>query len=218
MLPFEHYYWREHPAGVLAGVDEAGRGPLAGPVYAGAVVIRCEAIEELYNGPLAPLTDSKRLTASRRERFFALLESHADIRTGIGVASVAEIDELNILNATHLAMRRAVQALGAPLPDFLLVDGLPVRGLPCDSHALVGGDGRSLLIAAASVMAKVARDRHMRELDELYPGYGLAGNKGYGTRQHLQALERLGVSPVHRRSFAPVAERLQDLLFPRELP
>ena len=130
------------------------------------------------------------------------------------MASVAEIDELNILNATHLAMRRAVQALGAPLPDFLLVDGLPVRGLPCDSHALVGGDGRSLLIAAASVMAKVARDRHMRELDELYPGYGLAGNKGYGTRQHLQALERLGVSPVHRRSFA-VAGQLQDLLFPQ---
>ena len=218
MLTFEHDYWREHPAGVLAGVDEAGRGPLAGPVYAGAVVIRCEAIEELYNGPLAPLTDSKRLTASRRERFFALLESHADIRTGIGVASVAEIDALNILNATHLAMRRAVQALGDPLPDFVLVDGLPVRGLPCDSRALVGGDGRSLLIAAASVMAKVARDRHMRELDERYPGYGLAANKGYGTRQHLEALERLGVSPVHRRSFAPVAERLQDLLFPRELP
>ncbi len=218
MLTFEHDYWREHPAGVLAGVDEAGRGPLAGPVYAGAVVIRCEAIEELYNGPLAPLTDSKRLTASRRERFFALLESHADIRTGIGVASVAEIDALNILNATHLAMRRAVQALGDPLADFVLVDGLPVRGLPCDSRALVGGDGRSLLIAAASVMAKVARDRHMRELDERYPGYGLAANKGYGTRQHLEALERLGVSPVHRRSFAPVAKRLQDLLFPRELP
>jgi ribonuclease HII len=115
-------------------------------------------------------------------------------------------------------MRRAVLALGAPLPDCVLVDGLPVRGLPCGSRALVGGDGLSLLIAAASVAAKVVRDRLMGELDARYPGYGLAANKGYGTRQHLLALARLGVSPAHRRSFAPVAERLQDPLFPREAP
>ena len=216
MLTFEHDYWREHPAGILAGVDEAGRGPLAGPVHAGAVAIGRAAVDALQAGPLAALTDSKRLTASSRERFFAFLEAHEAIRIGIGLASVEEIDRLNILNATHLAMRRAVLALGAPLPDYLLVDGLPVRGLPAPSRAIIGGDGLSLLIAAASVAAKVVRDRHMRELDARHPGYGLAANKGYGTRQHLLALERLGVSPAHRRSFTPVAERLQEPLFPRE--
>ena len=158
MLTFEHYYWREHPAGVLAGVDEAGRGPLAGPVYAGAVVIRCEAIEELYNGPLAPLTDSKRLTASRRERFFALLESHADIRTGIGVASVAE--STGSASQRRISPCAALFRLSARPSDFLLVDGLPVRGLraipfcrwrwtqPADRGGQRDG--------------QVARDRHMR--------------------------------------------------------
>ncbi len=213
MLAFEQAYWKTSPGGRLAGVDEAGRGPLAGPVHAAAVLIPPALADDLFRGPLAAMTDSKRLTAIRRERFFLLLQSLPGIRLGLGVASVEEIDRLNILAATHLAMRRAILDLGEPGPDQVLVDGLPVRGLPCPSQAIVGGDGLSLLIAAASVVAKVTRDRLMRELDGRYPGYGFAANKGYGTRAHLQALRRLGVSPVHRRGFQPVADILQPSLF-----
>lgn len=211
MLAYEHTFWDKDPSAVLAGVDEVGRGPLAGPVYASAVVIASADADSFLEGPLAGLTDSKKLTEAKREHFHGLLHALPGVRIGIGSASVAEIDSLNILRATHLAMRRAVLDLGDPPPDHVLVDGLPVRGLPCPSTAIVKGDAQSLLIAAASVVAKVTRDHLMAELDARYPGYGFAANKGYGTAEHLEALRRLGVSPVHRRSFAPVA----DILAPR---
>ena len=211
MLAYEHTFWDKDPSAVLAGVDEVGRGPLAGPVYASAVVIASADADSFLEGPLAGLTDSKKLTEAKREHFHGLLHALPGVRIGIGSASVAEIDSLNILRATHLAMRRAVLDLGDPPPDHVLVDGLPVRGLPCHSTAIVKGDAQSLLIAAASVVAKVTRDHLMAELDAQYPGYGFAANKGYGTAEHLEALRRLGVSPVHRRSFAPVA----DILAPR---
>ena len=211
MLSFEHSFWDRDPGIVLAGVDEVGRGPLAGPVYASAVAIAPADADSFLEGPLAGLTDSKKLTEARREHFSATLHLLPHVRIGIGSASVAEIDAMNILRATHLAMRRAVLALGDPQPAHVLVDGLPVKGLPCPSTAIVKGDAQSLLIAAASVVAKVARDHLMAELDAQYPGYGFAANKGYGTAEHLEALRRLGVSPVHRRSFAPVA----DILAPR---
>ena len=213
MLAYEHTFWDKDPSAVLAGVDEVGRGPLAGPVYASAVVIASADADSFLEGPLAGLTDSKKLTEAKREHFHGLLHALPGVRIGIGSASVAEIDSLNILRATHLAMRRAVLDLGGPPPDHVLVDGLPVRGLPCPSTAIVKGDAQSLLIAAASVVAKVTRDHLMAELDAQYPGYGFAANKGYGTAEHLEALRRLGVSPVHRRSFAPVADILAPRLF-----
>jgi ribonuclease HII len=216
MLAFEQAYWRRRPGGVLAGVDEVGRGPLAGPVVACAVVIPQAAIAGLARGELAGLTDSKRLTAHRREAFDSLLRSWPGVRIGIGQADPGEIDRINILAATHVAMRRALLDLGGPLPDHALIDGLPAGGLPCPSTAIVQGDGRSLLIAGASVVAKVFRDRIMNRLDVDYPVYGWAANKGYGTRVHLLALRRYGATPLHRRSFQPVADVLQPGLFPPE--
>jgi ribonuclease HII len=191
-------------------VDEAGRGPLAGPVVAAALVLSAEAAEAGFAGPLRDLTDSKQLTAARRDAFFAALSAMPGCRIGVGWCSAAEIDEHNILCATHLAMRRALLALPAP-PAHALVDGLPVKGLPCESTAIVQGDARSLLVAGASVVAKVLRDRRMQELDRLYPGYGLDRNKGYGTNEHIRALLRLGPTPEHRRSFRPVQDALQTL-------
>lgn len=204
MLAYEQAAWS---AGYqqVAGIDEAGRGPLAGPVVASAVTIPAHALTGGRRTDWRGLTDSKRLSPRRREDFFARLQDHPDVRCGVGVATVAEIDALNILRATHLAMRRAVEALPVP-PDFLLVDGRPVPDLPAPSDAIVGGDGYSLLIAAASVVAKVTRDETMRELDNAFPGYGFAQHKGYGTRGHLDALRRLGPTPHHRRSFAPVRQ------------
>lgn len=218
MLTFEEGYWGRSPDGILVGIDEAGRGPLAGDVYAGAVVIDRREAAGLLHGLLEGLTDSKCLTPRRREHYLTILEDHHAIRIAVGSASVEEIDTLNILAATHLAMRRAVLELGEPRPAYALVDGLPVRGLPCPSTALVGGDGRSMLIAAASVVAKVHRDRAMVALDRLYPQYGFASHKGYGTRRHLEALREHGPSPVHRRTFAPVAGLLQSDLWEDPCP
>lgn len=183
----------------VAGVDEAGRGPLAGPVVAGAVVIAAKV--ELPDG----LNDSKKLTPARREKLFHELLALPGVVSATGLATVSEIDSLNILKATHLAMARAVAAL-AVKADFCLVDGLPVKGLPCEHESIVKGDSKSLSIAAASILAKVTRDHMMEELDALYPGYGFAAHKGYGTKQHMEALRRLGPCPEHRRSFAPVAQ------------
>jgi ribonuclease HII len=182
----------------VAGVDEAGRGPLAGPVVAAAVILPDDCT-------LEGLDDSKKLTAKKREHFHAVLTVRADIHWGIGQADVAEIDRLNILRATHLAMVRAVEALPRK-PGHALVDGLPVRGLPVPHTAVVAGDTLSLSIAAASIMAKVTRDRLMIALDAEYPQYGFARHKGYGVREHLEALRSHGPSPVHRRSFQPVAQ------------
>ena len=183
----------------VCGIDEAGRGPWAGPVVAAAVILDPDAIP-------AGLDDSKRLTAQRREELFAELERGAII--GIGRASVEEIATMNILQASFLAMRRAVAGLGHR-PALALVDGgiLP-PGLPCPARAIVGGDGLALSIAAASIIAKVARDRIMVALSQQFPGYGWETNMGYGTRGHCEGLARLGVSPHHRRSFEPVHKML----------
>ncbi len=183
----------------VCGIDEAGRGPLAGPVVAAAVIL-----PEGYELP--GLTDSKKLTARRREALFAALMEDARVQKCIASASVAEIDELNILRATHLAMRRAAEGLPGGV-DMCLIDGLPVPNFPLPSHALVKGDSRSLSISAASILAKVTRDHYMEELDKLFPQYGFARHAGYGTQAHLHALAQHGVTEHHRRSFAPVAAR-----------
>lgn len=187
---------------VVCGVDEAGRGPLAGPVYAAAVIL----------GPGAPidgLADSKVLSARTRESLRARIESTA-IAWAVASASVEEIDAINILQASLLAMRRAVEQLGC-VPGRVLVDGLHCPPLQCPARAVVGGDAAVAEISAASILAKTARDRHMLELDALHPGYGFARNKGYSTRDHLDALRRIGPSPVHRRSFAPVRDAVYSL-------
>ncbi len=179
----------------ICGVDEAGRGPWAGPVVAAAVV--------LDRGCVPPgLDDSKKLTPRRRAALFDAIRAAASV--GVGIASVEEIDALNILRANDLAMLRAIGAL-QPAPEAALIDGNRVPpGLPCRARALVGGDGRSLSIAAASIIAKVTRDRIMGELAGAHPGYGWERNMGYGTAEHRAALIRLGVTPHHRRSFRPI--------------
>jgi len=194
----------------LAGIDEAGRGPLAGPVIAAAVLIDRTFLEAESDSLFSGLNDSKQLTAARREHFFAILTGHSSVRVGIGRSDVEEIDAINILKATHAAMARALSQL-VPDVDHVLVDGLPVRGLPCSSTAIVKGDAESLLIAAASVVAKVTRDRIMQELDRDFPAYGFAKHKGYGTPEHLDAIRTHGPCACHRRSFRPVSELWLDL-------
>lgn len=184
--------------GIVAGVDEAGRGPWAGPVVAAAVVLDAA---RLPDDLAAAIDDSKALSRPRRERVFALLPSVASI--GVGAATVAEIDQLNILQATLLAMQRAIADLGV-VADLVLVDGKQVPQLAVPARAVVDGDAKSLSIAAASIVAKVTRDRLMVDLDRQYPGYGWERNAGYGTAEHRAALARLGPSPEHRRSFRPV--------------
>lgn len=194
-MPDFSFETRFRSKGAIAGVDEAGRGPLAGPVVAAAVILDRKNIPE-------GLDDSKKMSEAARERAFAaLLECATAI--GIGEASVDEIDLLNIRQATHLAMARAINALDVA-PAFALVDGNDAPALACPCETLVGGDGRALSIAAASIIAKVTRDRIMLALNREYPGYGWATNKGYGTQEHLDALAFLGATVHHRRSFAPV--------------
>jgi ribonuclease HII len=191
----------------IAGIDEAGRGPLAGPVVAGAVIFDARFVQREEFGLLKGLTDSKQLSAARRESFYELLErSPPDVEIAVGIADCEEIDRLNILRATHAAMARALHGLPAPPPDFVLLDGLPVAGFPAPCRAIVGGDALSLSIAAASVVAKVVRDRLMVALDERYPAYGFAAHKGYGTAAHMRALLEHGPCPIHRRTFRPVRE------------
>jgi ribonuclease HII len=204
MLAHERSLW-ERGVVRVAGVDEAGRGPLAGPVIAAAIVLKPEFAREAIEGCLAGLTDSKQLTPTARDGFHAVLTESALVSIGIGQANAAEIDQVNILAATHLAMARAVGSLPSP-PEHVLVDGRPPEGLEQPFTAIIGGDGRSLSIAAASVIAKVTRDRMMCALDRLYPQYGFATHKGYGTNAHMQALFEHGPCPIHRRSFRPVRE------------
>jgi ribonuclease HII len=181
--------------GPLAGVDEAGRGPLAGPVVAAAVILDRKRIPR-------GLDDSKQMSAAAREEAYVRIFGMA-LAVGVGEASVDEIDLVNIRQATHLAMARAVRAL--PLAaQFALVDGNDAPALPCPCDTLVEGDGRSVSIAAASIVAKVTRDRMMAALHEEFPGYGWDRNKGYSTAEHLSALNRIGPCHHHRRSFAPV--------------
>ena len=182
----------------IAGVDEAGRGPLAGPVVAAAVILP-EGFQH------ATLNDSKKLSARARERIYEELLAAPGLFWSIAEVSVEEIDQLNILRASQEAMRRAVQTL-CPRPDHALIDGLPVHPFPIPQTALVGGDALSLSIAAASILAKVTRDRTMLALDALHPAYGFAQHKGYGTALHLARLREHGPSPVHRRSFSPVSQ------------
>lgn len=182
--------------GIACGIDEAGRGPLAGPVIAGAVIL-----PDPLPDPLAGLDDSKKLSPRRREALFEALWQHATV--GVGRAEVAEIDTLNILGATLLAMRRAYAALGVEAA-CALVDGNRPPRLACPVRCVVGGDGRSLSIAAASIVAKVTRDREMHALARDYPGYGWERNAGYPTADHRAAILRLGATPHHRKSFAPV--------------
>jgi ribonuclease HII len=187
---------RERGFRVVAGVDEAGRGPLAGPVVAASVVLP-DGID------LPGVRDSKAMTPEQRAQAYDLIVARAE-SVGVGVAEVDEIDRMNILRATHKAMRTAVEALPVR-PELALIDGLPVHPFPVLQVALVKGDCRSVSIAAASVVAKVTRDRIMQEYDAAYPGYGFALHKGYSTAEHVECLQRLGPCPIHRRSFAPVA-------------
>jgi len=185
--------------GLVAGVDEAGRGPLAGPVIAAAVILDAR-------NPIEGLADSKKLSARQRERLFDLICARA-LCCALGSASVQEIDEINILQATMLAMRRAVLGLRLT-PSQVLIDGNRIPVLTLRAEAIVGGDALVPEISAASIIAKVHRDRWCAQLDVQYPDYGFARHKGYGTAQHLDALHRLGACPEHRRSFAPVTEML----------
>ncbi|MDD2708908.1 MAG: ribonuclease HII [Verrucomicrobiae bacterium] len=192
---------RRRGAGRVCGIDEAGRGPLAGPVVASAVVL-----PEGFNHDT--LTDSKKLTSRQRESIYEELMSYSGLEWGVGVVDAEEIDRINILQATWKAMVKAREALKNP-PDWTLVDGLPVAVLGNRHTAIVKGDALSLSISAASVIAKVVRDRLMRQLDRHYPQYGFAKHKGYGTRAHMEALTRHGPCPAHRRSFEPVRRALR---------
>ncbi len=184
----------------VAGVDEAGRGPWAGPVVAGAVIL---PVDPGVARALAGVRDSKQLSPRQRERLFAVIQAAA-VSWAAGVVPSEEIDRLGILPATRLAMRLAVNALGVA-PQALLVDAVRLPAIPLPQRSLIHGDALSLSIAAASIIAKVTRDRLMVELDAQYPGYGFARHKGYGTTLHALALNELGPCPIHRRSFAPVA-------------
>jgi ribonuclease HII len=190
------------PASVLvAGVDEVGRGPLAGPVVTAAVILDPAR-------PIAGLADSKALTEKRRERLFDEIREKA-LAWAIGRCEVEEIDELNILQATMVAMQRAVAGLD-PQPRHALIDGNRCPALPCSAEFVIQGDSKVPAISAASILAKVTRDREMVALDRQYPGYGLAGHKGYPTKSHIAALAELGVTPIHRRSFGPVRRILES--------
>jgi len=186
---------------MLAGVDEVGRGPLAGDVITAAVILP-------RNHRIVGLTDSKALNSRQRENLYEDITSQALAWT-VGRSTVAEIDRFNILQATMTAMRRAVMALTLE-PDYVAVDGNRVPTWEYKSEAVIKGDGRVDVISAASIIAKVVRDAEMVALDRKYPGYGFAKNKGYGTPQHLEALNRLGPTDVHRRSFTPVAEQISE--------
>jgi len=184
----------------IAGVDEVGRGPLIGAVVAAAVILDPER-------PIDGLADSKRLTEKRRNFLEAEIQEKA-LAWALGRAEVEEIDQINILQASLLAMRRAVEALPIAA-THALIDGNRCPELPCSAEAIVGGDGTVPVISAASIIAKVARDREMIELDRAFPGYGLAQHKGYPTKAHLEALQKLGVTPIHRRSFGPVRRLIE---------
>jgi len=185
----------------VAGVDEVGRGPLAGPVVTAAVILDPDQ-------PISGLADSKALSEKKREILFDEIRKKAKA-WAIGRAEVEEIDDINILQATMLAMQRAVAGL-ALQPKHVLVDGNRCPELPCTAEAIIKGDGKIPAISAASIIAKVTRDREMVLLDAEYPGYGLAGHKGYPTKAHMAALNDLGVTPIHRRSFSPVRRALKQ--------
>ena len=210
LLTFERGLWEQGLARV-AGVDEAGRGPLAGPVVAAAVILPRAWGVEGFDKRLLDLNDSKQLTETQRESFFEILTTHPEIRYGVALVDAETIDRINILQATHRAMNQALTQLNPP-PDHALVDGRPVKTLLFPQTALVKGDARSYSIAAASVIAKVTRDRLMLVYDRQFAVYGFAGHKGYGTPAHLAAIETHGPCAIHRRSFAPMKARERNLI------
>ncbi len=212
MSTYERELWGKGLS-LVAGVDEAGRGPLAGPVVAAAVILCKDTF-------LCGLDDSKKLSSRKRAEIFPEIWRKAGA-VGVGMVSEVIIDRINILQATYLAMRRAVADLSAlppaqaemgVSPDCLLVDGMTIPKLDILQLAIVKGDSLSISIAAASIIAKVTRDRIMVEQDKCFPQYGFAGHKGYGTKEHLRALDKYGVCPLHRRSFRPVKERLNHTI------
>jgi ribonuclease HII len=195
----------------IAGVDEAGRGPLAGPVVAAAAILPAQWAEAGLPRELQGLNDSKQLTAAQREQFSSCLIACGEVQFAIAQVGASQIDAINILRATHRAMNEALAKL-QPAPEHALVDGRPVKTMTVPQTAIVQGDARSYSIAAASVLAKVARDRLMLEFDRQWPKYGFAEHKGYGTAQHLAAIAAHGPCPIHRRSFAPLRPFQLNLL------
>ena len=199
------------PGTTVMGIDEAGRGPLAGPVFAAAVSVPLDAAADLLADPWSAINDSKKLSEKRRDALAEVITSTPACTWAVTSASALEIDQLNILRATHLAMRRAALALAEKIGDAtfaILVDGLAVPTLPFPSQNVVKGDAKSLFIAAASILAKTSRDAYCRDMETKYPGYGFAVHKGYPTAAHMEALDRLGPCPEHRQSFGPVAEAI----------
>lgn len=207
---FERVLWWQNLARV-AGVDEAGRGPLAGPVVAAAAILPSRWAESGLPAELASLNDSKQLTETQREIFFTFITGCGEIEFGIAQVDAAVIDEINILQATHRAMNDALAQLHPP-PQHALVDGRPVKTMRVPQTAIVKGDARSYSIAAASVLAKVTRDRLMLEFHAQFPAYGFAEHKGYGTPKHLAVIKKFGACPIHRKSFAPLKPK-EPILF-----
>ena len=195
MLAYETEQWNRNIK-YVAGVDEAGRGPLAGPLVVAAVMFRA-------NSEIPCVNDSKKLTLKHRKELRKLILNTEGVKYSLQIIPVEVIDEINILQATHLGMRNAVKELGESV-EIAFIDGLPVPNFPVKSQAVVKGDAKVATIAAASILAKTTRDDIMLEYSELYPQYGFEKNNGYGTAQHLAALKKFGVTPIHRRSFAPV--------------
>lgn len=204
MSQFERMLY-EHGYRSIAGVDEAGRGPLAGPVVAAACILPADFF-------LAGLNDSKQLTAEKREELYCHLIKDPTVFFGIGVVDASEIDRINILQATFLAMRKAISSL-SKTPDYILVDGNALFRTKIPATALVNGDARSISIAAASIFAKVTRDRMMDEFDRNYPLYGFKKHKGYATLEHVAAIEKHGICPIHRQSFDPIKSSLEPSFF-----
>lgn len=204
-LALERNVQKKHAVALIAGVDEAGRGALAGPVVAGAVILPLQ--DEARLAHLTAVNDSKQLSAKKRAHFYDLITQHA-LAWGVGMVSASQIDRIGILPATRMAMATAVQQL-LPAPGYLLIDGrVRLATLPIPQQAIIRGDALSLSIAAASIIAKVSRDRHMIALDEHYPAYGLAQHKGYGTAAHRHIIQIQGGTAVHRHSFAPLRHTL----------
>jgi ribonuclease HII len=210
-LEFEKEFAGPDSSAVIMGIDEAGRGPLAGDVFAAAVSLPLALAEEIVSTKWIGINDSKKLSAAKREELAETIKSTPECTYAIAFATPAEIDTCNILGATHLAMRRAALELSKKTGTDnckILVDGLPVKTLPFPSRNLVKGDSKSILIAAASILAKTARDESCMKLDKEYPEYGFAVHKGYPTQAHMEILERIGPCAAHRQSFGPVAEAL----------
>jgi len=207
-LSYESDLWRKGLS-LVAGADEAGCGPLAGPVVAAAVVFPCAWLEGGLYRKLRGLNDSKQLAEEQREKFYLLLTTNPEIRYAIASVDVEMIDRINIRQAAWRAMHLALDQLD-PKPQHVLIDGLRIKWLPYPQTALVQGDCKSYSVAAASVLAKVTRDRMMRELDKSYPGYGFAAHKGYATPQHYAAINERGPTPIHRRSFAPFRQQERE--------